>query len=1636
MALDQIPKYTTLQDKQFLSVLGPDGLTTGMQYDAQQRALYFKESQVIFPSFHGATHIAEDPVPQATCDTQGLMAADDKCKLDALLQTRVGILGFQGSGFADDGGWMCFPADSQILKPDGCTVSIDRLQINDEVVSHTGQIRRILQLFKRNYDSNLLEINISGQRPGCFACTPEHPILAVKNNNSLSAIAIAYANLKNNHQIPAWVEAKKLIAGDYIAKRLSSNVIVDRDYILINETACKTEVIDDYAYSIESWQASLGQGIGKHHVKVSTFRNTAKAVPNKIEISPEFLRLCGYYLAEGHIDGPSSRPKKVIFSLHTNEAFGEFGSDLTHCIEFVFGIKPHIKNSPSGGLCVQICIQSAIVARFMKTLLPGTSHTKRIPQWMIELPPEKQKWLLAAFLEGDGHLRIKAKSKTIKCSLCNEQLVNQLCALIERQGASPILSYNQRLLNGKIFNSYCLAVQAAALPWVWRQLGGPELIDNDNGVPNRLDFAMKSNGYTLRRIKSITNRQHNGPVYNIEVDVDNSYVVAGNIVHNCGDIILAAGTEFISLERVGNVVRFTVDSPIPLNCIAAGARILMHDGTTKAIEDIMVDDLVVSHTGHIRHVTQLFRRHYDGPIFEMRARKHSGESVLITGEHAVMAAMSLANIGTATYSTATPEWVRTDRLSKNDLLISRRSHDSIEDRDQIDLLAELGEGFTEHDGLIYSCRTTGPRTGQIDSLAHGVPRYINIDNDFLSLIGYYAAEGCASRKNGIRFSVHANEFQDTDIGSEILRIIRSLFGIEAKVQPRGTSNGRDIQFFCVPIVELFRKWFSGSRHKKQFPTWVMLLPPAKQAVIMAGLMLGDGYDTGKRLRLRMGIRNLVDQAIFMADRCGWQPTHCKPSVVRRRYLAHEMQIANREMALNAQSIDHDNTSFRPITTLQQTPFSGLVYNIEVEEDHSYIVDGIAMHNCACEECQQIFWLQDETDVAAIRPPSCGGKLPGVNAYGELKIYLMPDSMIVDPNNPAVSLNKKDNYPALIFKRYDDAIVPGTAEYELILQRNATNQLQTDIGWAFTPGPAGTAGIAQCVWFVGRDNDGNLLRFDLLPEPTPGLLGALLYNGNLITKKMGVIVDYTSTILSTNQYQVREWDVDNQKPVGDPVTAKNVWQYANPENPPSGKNPRTILLDSGIDLLAIGTLVELWFFKVGEVAGEPIRRYYFSKKPTLNPNNIWTWVGQVQFGDVDVAREELPAGPGSEDKTSAIQVPALRELERTVWGLTGYDDPLVTFDIAAVSGTEAADVSRQHRAVIDPTLPGLRVVPSVNTLANFSERPVWLWNRATMCNALVRVDIGRAPSTEFVPYDIALRAAIDESTDQYMQVVAKGQLSGLHYISVAGVNFNDLPPFGSVRVLSPFTNENNIYNYNRKFAFPPAIGGAGTGGTVGTEPPLTLPDTVILAGGAIDNVPYPGDVGDVLELLHQEYNSPLVRVEFSFNPSTGLVEVQFKVGTLDMSLPYEEDIIPDDADDFVRGLAPGYAVSAVYSQAAPFTGVGTQPDVTPEGFVVYEGGAQVGGVLSEYWNTLEIMLRDNQVWLWWNKLLIPPSTTLSQTLPTPVTISTPYFTIDQDVNRTFGKVGMRLWPGATVRRLDVRTQITTFSEFQYGQLEIS
>jgi hypothetical protein len=754
-------------------------------------------------------------------------------------------------------------------------------------------------------------------------------------------------------------------------------------------------------------------------------------------------------------------------------------------------------------------------------------------------------------------------------------------------------------------------------------------------------------------------------------------------------------------------------------------------------------------------------------------------------------------------------------------------------------------------------------------------------------------------------------------------------------------------------------------------------------------------------------------------------------------------------------------------------------------------------SCGCESCAQIYWIQDESDTRSVRPPSCNGIMPGVNSYGELKIFAYPRDRLFNANNPDDYYDDKNLVPTLQFKRYVNGNIQNLAELQMVLRRNS-NQT-TNVGWSMTPGPAE---VPECVWYMGSDSQGRQITFELSRASDPALLGGLLYNGHSITKQMAVVTGYTANILSTNQYNIKLWSVNEAKAVGDALVATNVWKYDI-----TGTTP-VLSTDKLVQLLDVGTLVEIWQFEISNINNIVTYSYYFNQRPMINPAHLWSLSNAIRFGDLYEQRDDVNQHQGSTgfgtgtDLTAHIDdVSDIKVYERFMWGITGFEDPLLLaydglYDTYGNYEPSGAIVNGRYQAFVDYSIPGLRVekivndtrgdinhdgkiddadlallMTSMNTsigdsaynsdadfnqdgvvdvrdlaifgtnyniyAKRYSDQPVFIWNRTNHKNFLLKTKVGRPPDSDFPPIDILLSAPIDSLDDVFVKIIKRGTyltgvFANLPYVVVNTTDFKLLPQTGTLRVLTGVYRD-ILWKYSHKvFDGDKVI-------LVGIDTMFPFDEDYLTStSGTVPVVDIPTN-SLMCQLVHADYTSAAIRLEFSINSTTGSesVQLQFKAGKLSMKTPYDLDRLALDGkpypyDDFVRGFAPGeFSVSKIYTQVGFISdGVGSNTSSDVDGFKVFDGGLlpTIVNGSTEAWNDLIIMVRDNQLWVWWNNLLISPDPILTSQLPTPVAINTQYWPISK---LPIGKVGFRLWPGATLRDISVNDQLDFFNEFTLG-----
>lgn len=648
----------------------------------------------------------------------------------------------------------------------------------------------------------------------------------------------------------------------------------------------------------------------------------------------------------------------------------------------------------------------------------------------------------------------------------------------------------------------------------------------------------------------------------------------------------------------------------------------------------------------------------------------------------------------------------------------------------------------------------------------------------------------------------------------------------------------------------------------------------------------------------------------------------------------------------------------------------------------FVVDVPAVFTCGNEDCLQMYWLQDETDVSAIRPPVTGGRLLGANIYGELKIYAFPENTIVNPANPSATLNNKGFYPTFIFKRYDDGTGTNEAELDVVLKRNASGT--TIIGHAFTPGATGTP---QYVVFMGLDDDGNRITFQLSGQSTTGVLGALMYNGVSITKRPAIITAYDSTVITSNIYHAKWWDTQRKLTLGTVFSITNQATWDLTTNVP--------VLDAGNDsLLSVGQIVDVYSIQIGLANGQPVFAHYCREHPLIQSSSLWTTLSAIEFGNTLVSHDGA---------IGAATVDDLRTYDRD-WGIDGLHD------VTLFNAGSPISINSAYDAVIDTSIPALTVVENAGAVGE-QRRPVTIWSRHALRDAYLEIHFARpvpnassASAIDYPPIDILVRAPIDSFEVKYATVTASGAIGsgtyvGKTYATLTGVVADFIPQRGLVRIVTAGGS------YGNSFAYIAVL--RNTDGT---------PTLVMNAAAPTGTV----------EILHEEYRSPAARLKFGFN-NTHDISLQPQVGILDPTMHYSGS---GGVADLAGAMMPGYAVGTTnWQNGATSSGTGATTSA-PAGFIVYTG-AKPGG--TEVFNVLQVLVFDQQLWLWWNGLLMAPNSIDSGLLATPVDIATPYYPITDVVE--YGKFGVRLFPGAKIRRFIVRSKPIKFSQYSLGQLEV-
>jgi hypothetical protein len=226
-----------------------------------------------------------------------------------------------------------------------------------------------------------------------------------------------------------------------------------------------------------------------------------------------------------------------------------------------------------------------------------------------------------------------------------------------------------------------------------------------------------------------------------------------------------------------------------------------------------------------------------------------------------------------------------------------------------------------------------------------------VDEDFLWMIGMYLAEGCKNRSDaksgGITFSLHAKE----TVYQERLVAFFRRYGFNPSVRRSGNGNGVVVVVNSVTLNLWFPRWLGDGCTNKRIPQELMRLPFTKCWALIQGVHDGDGSKRDHEITQTSEV--LALQLVELFHRVGEQP------LVRQQRSTKLTPKGNvRKLAYCVSwaedTLVHENRKGRwafngrilaRVREVVETSYCGPVYNLEIEGDPTYIVNGIASHNC-------------------------------------------------------------------------------------------------------------------------------------------------------------------------------------------------------------------------------------------------------------------------------------------------------------------------------------------------------------------------------------------------------------------------------------------------------------------------------------------------------------------------------------------------------------------------------------------------------------------------------------------------------------------------------------------------------------------
>lgn len=397
---------------------------------------------------------------------------------------------------------------------------------------------------------------------------------------------------------------------------------------------------------------------------------------------------------------------------------------------------------------------------------------------------------------------------------------------------------------------------------------------------------------------------------------------------------------WLKVENQGNVG----------SCFPAGHKVTMDDGSLMNIEDVRFGHRVLTHMGRSRRVIDSMSRKYTGELHRVFVKGWGWLSM--THDHLVMVARDGGY-----------KWTEAADLQIGDELVISNG--------------VQGRSLPAVD-MSYYCDSETQLDGDLVSVK-GSPQFVD-KNYYLDELGCWAlglflAEGSTDKSaygtpHRATWTLHQDEVEYADK----LKSLADRYGVECQVQAKSKSKAINVRIGCSVLAQFLDKVIGKHCNLKKVPWFILSGTREQKLAFLRGYYHGDGsfasFHKGREsaagnvvqantVHSASASRVAAQQVATLAVSLGMKPGR---SYTRKRdhqrfgsyqtylYSADACEIAEAEYKPDRpMRRSLTNTAMgqhRKIREIQKVPVVDLmVYDITVEEDHSFVCQGLVVHNC-------------------------------------------------------------------------------------------------------------------------------------------------------------------------------------------------------------------------------------------------------------------------------------------------------------------------------------------------------------------------------------------------------------------------------------------------------------------------------------------------------------------------------------------------------------------------------------------------------------------------------------------------------------------------------------------------------------------